>query len=617
MNDSSSITLLDCTIRDGTYAIDYKFTPADTRLMVAELERLGFDWIEVGHGVGLGGSEAGRGMMPGTDADMIRAAAEGRKKAMIGTFFIPGIGNFDHLKMAADLGLDFIRIGQNAPEIESAFPFITHARNLGMKPCLNFMKSYGITPAEFAESARQAVDAGVEIVYCVDSAGGMMPDDIAPYFEEATQTADCPLGFHGHNNLMMVVANCVRAVQSGASFLDVTLCGFGRSAGNAPTEIVLAVCEKMGIKTKHDLFAIMDLIDRYMWPLVSRTRAHDMMGVAAGYSMFHSSFLPTVRETARKHHAELRRLVAIVAQHDPVNLDNDFLEEQGRKLAGTATPEDSDILVSFDRNTLPTTRISNTMDSVKRLVSGLTVSTAKRPGSTSILALIPTEIESPDFLLSEFVVSNAYVNMGKITYGSMKQFIDIIEQTEMDISTFLVQGNDSWASKVIEAALQRVDANRIVPIDEFELQRAYYAQALRETALQCGDKSLLVYCPDTLQRRVLEEEQVFEATFVYGGQVPNLPGVVPLQSWEDWRHLGLTFDVIAFGAVPESADARFLCNCMKPSGVILSHLRSDLTELRTLSYNNIVPLDLNLSLTNAVTNHINIKIDWSRIEYQE
>ena len=76
--------------------------------------------------------------------------------ARIGAFFIPGIGTADDLKSARAAGLDFVRIGYNAPEIEQAYPYIDLARNLGLIPCLNFMKTYGVTPQQFAAKAKGA-----------------------------------------------------------------------------------------------------------------------------------------------------------------------------------------------------------------------------------------------------------------------------------------------------------------------------------------------------------------------------------------------------------------------------------------------------------------------------
>src|SRR5271170_8197417 len=127
------VEILECTLRDGSYAVDFKFTENDTAILAGVLGRLGFRWIEVGHGVGLGAMKAGKGAMPASDERLIEAAKRAAPNAQIGCFFIPGIGTADQLKSARAAGLDFVRIGYNAPEIEDAYPYLTLARKLGLK----------------------------------------------------------------------------------------------------------------------------------------------------------------------------------------------------------------------------------------------------------------------------------------------------------------------------------------------------------------------------------------------------------------------------------------------------------------------------------------------------
>ena len=349
-NEESSgqrVDILECTLRDGSYAVDFKFTENDTAILAGVLGRLGFRWIEVGHGVGLGAMKAGKGTMPATDERLIEAAKRAAPNAQIGCFFIPGIGTADQLRSARAAGMDFVRIGYNAPEIEDAYPYLTLARELGLKPCLNFMKTYGISPAAFGEKAREGAAAGAEVIYCVDSAGSMFPEDVRKYLSAARERSECKLGFHGHSNLQFAVANSVEAVRCGASFIDSTLFGLGRSAGNVPTEIAVAVFNNLGIETGIDLFEVMDAAEEFMGPLMSQMQLYDMMSVAMGCSQFHSSFLPKVAAAAHQHGVELRRLVVAMGKLDPVNLDERQSESRGCQFAesnGGEEARDADVV---------------------------------------------------------------------------------------------------------------------------------------------------------------------------------------------------------------------------------------------------------------------------------
>src|SRR5262245_17225042 len=134
--------ILDCTIRDGSYVVDFQFTAEDTAVIAAGLERAGVEWIEIGHGLGLNASQAGKGASADSDDDYLRACANTLTRANWGTFFIPGVGRSVDLDRAAGFGMKFVRIGANAPEIAATEPFVHQARKLGLHVSVNLMKSY-------------------------------------------------------------------------------------------------------------------------------------------------------------------------------------------------------------------------------------------------------------------------------------------------------------------------------------------------------------------------------------------------------------------------------------------------------------------------------------------
>src|SRR5579863_2298419 len=422
------VEILECTLRDGSYAVDFKFTENDTAILAGVLGRLGFRWIEVGHGVGLGAMKAGKGTMPTTDERLIEVAKRAAPHALIGCFFIPGIGTADQLKSARAAGLDFVRIGYNAPEIEDAYPYLTLTRELGLKPCLNFMKTYGISPGTFGEKAREGAAAGAEIIYCVDSAGSMFPEDVRKYLSAARERSDCELGFHGHSNLQFAVANSVEAVRCGASFIDSTLYGLGRSAGNVPTEIAVAVFKNLGVETGIDLFDVMDAAEEFMGPLMSQMQLYDMMSVAMGCSQFHSSFLPKVATAARKHNVELRRLVVAMGKLDPVNLDEDNLNRVAGSLPKASSEKRREMLTSFLVPGISAHSISSSLAAVQSLVDGMVVTCAKRR-ARPVLELVASESPASDLVLADLVLAEGPVVLGRIVYGSFEVLEQVLRMT--------------------------------------------------------------------------------------------------------------------------------------------------------------------------------------------
>ena len=324
--------ILDTTLRDGSYAINFQFTANDTAIIAKELEGAGFEFIEIGHGVGMGASEAGQGVAAETDETYMKAAADVLTTAKFGMFCIPGISKLEHIDLAAEHGMGFIRIGTNVEDVADAEPFIAKARSYGMFTSANFMKAYVMEPAKFAEKVKMAEAFGAELLCLADSAGSMFPDDLDRYFGAVRDVCDIPLGFHGHNNFEMAVANSLRAYELGAAIIDSSLQGLGRGAGNTPTEIFLLVLESRGIHMGINPLEVMDVGEKYIKPFVER-RGYESIDIVSGYAQFHSSFMGVIREFSGQYRIDPRRLIIAVCEEDKVNAPRELVERIAKKIS--------------------------------------------------------------------------------------------------------------------------------------------------------------------------------------------------------------------------------------------------------------------------------------------
>lgn len=266
--------LMDVTLRDGSYLIDFRFRSDQTARIASALETAGIRLIEVGHGIGLGASRSATVRAAETDEAYMRAASDTLKRAYWGVFCIPGIATLDDLQRAIDCGLSFVRIGTEVNEVGRSAPFIDLARRNNVFVCANFMKSYATSPTEFADRAMQSEDLGTQLIYIVDSAGGMMPAEMGRYFEAVKSKSKVRLGFHGHNNLGLAVANSLRAVELGADLIDASLRGMGRSSGNTPTETIALVLKRCGYDLGIDEMGLLDASEDLVKPLMN----HDQFG---------------------------------------------------------------------------------------------------------------------------------------------------------------------------------------------------------------------------------------------------------------------------------------------------------------------------------------------------
>jgi 4-hydroxy 2-oxovalerate aldolase len=326
------LRLLDCTLRDGSYAVNFQFTALDTSEICSALDRVGIPLIEVGHGVGLGASRAGMGQSAETDEAYLTAAASAVKRAKFGAFCIPGIARLEDVDMAADLGMGFIRVGTNVTEVESSEPFIARAKKHDMFVASNFMKSYATSPAAFAEKAVLSESYGSDAVYLVDSAGGMLADEVTSYISAVQDVCNITLGFHGHNNLGLAVSHALAAVSAGVKIIDTTLQGLGRSSGNVPTELFALLLARIEVDLGLDPLELIDIGEKYVKPLI-RTQGLDALDMVGGYAQFHSSYMGIIRKYSTKHRVDPRKLIISLCSVDKVNAPEELVERLAKELS--------------------------------------------------------------------------------------------------------------------------------------------------------------------------------------------------------------------------------------------------------------------------------------------
>ncbi len=332
MEAFQKVNILDCTLRDGSYAVDYTFTAEDTAKICTALEGAGVEYIEIGHGVGFNGSEK-HGKAVATDEEYIRAAASVLKKSKFGMFCIPGIARLEDLDMAVRYGMGFVRVGTNVSEAEQSEPFIRKAKQLGMHVSFNMMKSYALPIDEVVKKATLARNYGADVVSVIDSAGGMLPDEVYEYVSKIKkEVTGIEVGFHGHNNLMLAMANSLAAVKAGATFIDATLQGIGRSVGNTQAEILVLLLNKLGYRTGIDAIKMMDAGDSIVRPLMPQATGIDSLSATLGAAQFHSSFLPIVQKVAKEQSIDVRKLIGEISKIDRITVTEDLANKVASQL---------------------------------------------------------------------------------------------------------------------------------------------------------------------------------------------------------------------------------------------------------------------------------------------
>ncbi len=329
------LRITDSTLRDGSHAMSHQFTVPQVRAIVHALDHSGVEVIEVSHGDGLGGSSFNYGFSLTDEFDLIAAAVHEATRAKIAVLLLPGLGTVEHLRRAHDLGVSVARIATHCTEADVSLQHFRAARDLGMETVGFLMLAHRTSPAELAKQARIMVDGGAQCVYVVDSAGALVLADaqqrVRALLDEIGGQAQ--VGFHGHQNLSLGVANSVLAYQAGARQIDGALCALGAGAGNAPTEVLAATFDRLGINSGVDVQGVLAAAQDVVRPVMPRLPWMDRSAIVQGYAGVYSSFLLHAERAALRYGVPAHEILQRVGEAGYVGGQEDMIIDIALQLA--------------------------------------------------------------------------------------------------------------------------------------------------------------------------------------------------------------------------------------------------------------------------------------------
>jgi 4-hydroxy 2-oxovalerate aldolase len=233
----------------------------------------------------------------------LAAAVDEVDRARIAALMLPGLGTKDDIKAIADMGVSVVRIATHCTEADISEQHFGLAREIGLETVGFLMMAHSQPPEVIARQARVMVDAGCQCAYVVDSAGALVleeaGDRVAAVVAEVG--GDAQVGFHGHENLALGVANSIAAIRNGAVQVDGCTRRFGAGAGNTPTEALVAVCDKLGIRTGIDTLAMFDVAEDVVLPIMETEPVLSRLALIMGYAGVYSSFLRHAYRAAERY----------------------------------------------------------------------------------------------------------------------------------------------------------------------------------------------------------------------------------------------------------------------------------------------------------------------------
>lgn len=328
------IIISDPTLRDGNHAVRHQLSREQVAAYAKAADAAKIPIVEVGHGNGLGASSMQVGLCKETDEVLLSTARENLTTSKLGIHVIPGFATIKkNLNMALDLGVDVFRIAAHCTEADTTRNHISYVREKGKEVYGVLMMSHMAPIDVLVEEARKMESYGAEGVIIMDSAGAYLPRDVKERISALSAGLNIHVGFHGHNNLGMAVANSLVAAENGATILDGCARGFGAGAGNTQLEVLVAVLEKEGFSTGIGLYKMLDasdLAEREVMPSVPTVSSTSIVSGIAGVF---SGFARHVERLSKEYNVDPRDVFFRLGKRKVVAGQEDVILEVALELA--------------------------------------------------------------------------------------------------------------------------------------------------------------------------------------------------------------------------------------------------------------------------------------------
>lgn len=254
--------IIDCTIRDGGLVNNWDFSVEFVQDFYNGLSEAGVEYMEIGY----------------KNSAKLLNVSEPNPWRFLDDNFLKEIipeKKFTKLSALVDIGrvdpndvlpreqsvLDMIRVACYIREVDKGLELVKLFHDLGYETSLNIMALSSVPEKQLIKAFDMVKASPVDVVYIVDSFGSLDPSDIEHQVNKFKEMLpNKKLGIHTHNNMQLAFANTLTAYQHGVTFLDSSVYGMGRAAGNCNTELLVGYIQK----PSYELKPVLGVIEKHM-----------------------------------------------------------------------------------------------------------------------------------------------------------------------------------------------------------------------------------------------------------------------------------------------------------------------------------------------------------------
>lgn len=327
------IALLDCTLRDGAYINGSRFGTSAIKGIIKKLQEARTDIIEVGWLKDAAHEEGS------TYYHLPQDAAPYMVDRQDGIEYVAMIDwdryDVDNLPPCDGKSVNAVRVVFPHGKHREGIAVAERVREKGYRIFLQAANTLAYSEADLKDLA-QCINACRPVaISVVDTFGAMFEEDLARIVRTLDAALDpaIAMGFHSHNNQQLSFALTMHFVEllaesERSAIVDASLCGMGRGAGNATTELVASYLDRKQ-NGNYDMDAILDAIDTYMEPFrEAYTWGYSTPYFVAGMYQCHVNNIAYLQRNHRTNARDMRNIIASLSQAERRKYDYDLLERR-------------------------------------------------------------------------------------------------------------------------------------------------------------------------------------------------------------------------------------------------------------------------------------------------
>ncbi len=329
----AKINILDCTLRDGGYYNNWDFPPQIVQAYLESMSAAGIKYVEIG--------------LRALQKDSFLGAHAFSQESYLSQFLIPKNIKLGVMVNAGDLlksgegpekvintffkekhqsFLSLVRVACHFHEYKDILGALELLKNKGYEVGINLMQVASRDPNEIISFFESIKNTGSTVAYIADSTGSLNPIKVKSIMENIRTVWSGPIGVHMHDNMGLALVNTLTALSSGATFLDSTVTGMGRGAGNVQTEYLLNE-NKVLLNRSIDPVPLLRLIEQYFKPLKTKFGwGENFFYYRAGQLQIHPTYIQEMLEDKRYGVEDILDAMDYLKKHGK-NFDRELMDE--------------------------------------------------------------------------------------------------------------------------------------------------------------------------------------------------------------------------------------------------------------------------------------------------